>query len=105
MEGIEKNELMKSVRGGLYLGGEGFIEKLKDLLEPNRELDGVPRYRRRADRPSLSRLFKGVSKLSLEERNVLIIKAVIDHGCSQAEIASYVGLHYSTVSRIVKGRK
>jgi len=104
MEGIEKDELMKGVKGGLYLGGEGFIERLKELLEPSRELDGVPRYQRHADRPSLLKLFKGVSKLSLEERNVLIIKAVIDHGYSQAKIVSFVGLHYSTISRIV-GRK
>jgi len=105
MEGIEKDELMKGVKDGLYLGDQGGIEKLKEPLEPDRASDGVPRYQRRADRPSLSQLFKSVSKLRLEERNVLIIKAVMDHGCSQAKIASYVGLHYSTVSRIVKGRK
>ncbi|MEJ2365625.1 MAG: helix-turn-helix domain-containing protein [Deltaproteobacteria bacterium] len=96
---------MEGVKGGLYLGGEGFIEKLNELLDPNRELDGVPRYQRHAGRPSLSQLFKGVSKLSLEERNVLIIKAVMDHGYSQAEVASSNGLHDSTVSRIAGGRK
>jgi hypothetical protein len=38
-------------------------------------------------------------------RNVLITKAATDRGYRQAEIASYVGLHYSIISRIVEGRK
>ena len=71
------------------------------MLEPNRELNGVPRYQRHADRSPLSKLFKGVSRLGLVERNALIRKAVFEHGYSQAEIASHLGLHYSTVSRIV----
>ena len=105
IEGIDGNDLMKGVRGGLYLGDEGFVEKLKEILEPNRELAGVPRYQRHADRPSLSKLFKSVSKLGFGERNVLIAEAVIEHGYSQAEVASHLGLHYSTVSWIVRNVK
>jgi transposase len=30
-----------------------------------------------------------------------MVKAITDYGYSQMEVASFVGLHYSTISRIV----
>jgi len=39
-----------------------------------------------------------------ESRNRSIQEAYLDHGFTQAAIASFVGLHYSTISKIVKER-
>ena len=37
-----------------------------------------------------------------QERNQAIAEAGLRHGYSQQEIAAHIGLHYSTVSRIVQ---
>ena len=65
----------------------------------------MPRYQRFADKPSLSKLLRGADGMSREERDALITEAVLKHGCSQVEIADHLGLHYSTVSRIVGREK
>jgi hypothetical protein len=50
-------------------------------------------------RPSLKRLFSDTrGKIS---RDPIIVKAITDYGYSQMEVASFLGLHYSTISRIV----
>ncbi|MGO9116936.1 MAG: helix-turn-helix domain-containing protein [Desulfomonilaceae bacterium] len=51
-------------------------------------------------RPPLDRLLPKVG--SVPKWDLAITKAHLEHGYSQAEIAAHVGLHYSTVSRIVQ---
>ena len=43
--------------------------------------------------------------MNLGKRRVAIIKAVEQYGYRQQEIATHLGLHYSSVSRIVKGER
>ncbi|MGO9121929.1 MAG: helix-turn-helix domain-containing protein [Desulfomonilaceae bacterium] len=58
------------------------------------------RRQRFAVRPPLDRLLPKVG--SAPKRDLAITKAHPEHGYSQAEIAAHIGLHYSTVSRIVQ---
>ncbi len=65
------------------------------------EIPGVQRF---AVRFPLDRLLPKVRSRSKRDR--AITKAHVYHGYSQREIAAHVGLHYSTVSRIVqRGRE
>jgi len=41
-------------------------------------------------------------KKNKAKRNKLMYKAVVEYGYSQKEIAGYLGLHYSTVSRLIE---
>ena len=54
-----------------------------------------------ASAPSSSDLFAGVT--SKAERNARAIAAVDDYGCAIREVATFLGCHYATVSRVVSG--
>lgn len=54
-------------------------------------------------RPTLEELFCGAK--DKKERDVRIYKAVFEHGYRLAEVGDYLGLHYSTVSRIVSKQR
>jgi hypothetical protein len=53
-------------------------------------------------RVSLTDLFKGAEK-EKDKRDRLIAEAVFSDGYSQIAVARHLRLHYSTVSRLIKG--
>jgi|GEM_PF-6217173 len=53
-------------------------------------------------RPSRRKLFSE-RRHGKASRERLIARAIANHGYSQMEVASFLGLHYSTISRIVAG--
>ena len=59
----------------------------------------IPKRQRYIGRPSLRDVFKAAEEK--QRRNRKIRDAVMRHGYSQREIADHLGMHYSTVSRIV----
>ena len=64
----------------------------------------LPKQQRYLNWPGLNELFRNKEK-DKEKRNKLMYNAVVEHGYSQKEIADYLGLHYSTVSRLIRARK
>jgi len=91
------------LKGGVILGREKFVEELKPVLEGKRSLVEIPRKERLVHRPKLEELFAGVRKK--EERDERIYRAVVKYGYKLREVGEYLGLHYSTVSRIVSRQK
>lgn len=90
----------KRLVGQCLLGEETFLERLLPYLEEKEALTEIPRVQRFAVRPPLARLLpRGRSR---SKRDRAIAKAHVHCGYSQQEIATHVGLHYSTVSRIVQ---
>jgi REP-associated tyrosine transposase len=90
----------KKLVGQCLLGDERFLEKLSPFLKEKAALTEIPRAQRFAVRPSLDRLLSRARSTSKRDR--AIARAHLEHGYSQQEIAAHVGLHYSTVSRIVQ---
>ncbi|MGO9116213.1 MAG: helix-turn-helix domain-containing protein [Desulfomonilaceae bacterium] len=90
----------KRLVGQCLLGEEPFLTKLSPYLKEKAAVSEVPRRQRFAVRPPLDRLLPKVG--SAPKRDLAITKAHLEHGYSQAEIAAHIGLHYSTVSRIVQ---
>jgi REP element-mobilizing transposase RayT len=90
----------QDLRGGVLLGSEGFAERLAPLLHGKLALKEIPRAERLTARPSLAQLFSDRENDRVQ-RNQAIHEAVTFHGYGQSEVASHVGIHYSTVSRIV----
>ena len=82
------------------LGVEGFAEGLRPLVTKRQEVKEIPKGRRFVGRPSLKNLFSERSG-GKASRDPLIGKAITDYGYSQMEVASFLDLHYSTISRIV----
>lgn len=91
------------LKGGVILGREKFVEELKPVLEGKRSLVEIPRKERLVHRPKLEELFAGVRKK--DERDERIYRAVVKYGYKLREVGEYLGLHYSTVSRIVSRQK
>lgn len=91
------------VRGQAVLGSEAFVQGLAPLLAPKNPHKEISRLQRLAARPSLAALFDPMqSDSDKTARNALICAAHVEHGYSMAAIARHLGLHYSTVSQIVK---
>jgi len=90
----------KELQAGVFLGSDGFLDRLRPLLK-EKPLD--PDYRKRerfAARPSLKELFANVSDKAT--RNERIYQAVRVHRYTLREVADFVGLFYSSISTIVK---
>jgi len=89
------------LRGQIVLGGDAFLQRIRDLLEDQDLAAEIPRHQRHIGRPALETLLPRGGSLSKQERNRLIREAHLAHGYRLAEIARASGLHYTTISKIV----
>ncbi len=85
----------------LTLGTLPFDRVLRHDLAAKRFDKHIPRAHRALGRPPLNELF-GVPGQTRRERNRLIHDAHVRHGYTLREIASFLGLHASTPSAIVR---
>jgi putative transposase len=92
-EGVGKESPLREAKGGVLLGGEGFIRKVRDLVEKSSG-EEVVRPQRYAARLSLEEIFEG------KERDGGIYEAIYRWGYKLKEVGEFLGLHYSMVSRI-----
>ena len=82
------------LRGGLVLGGEGFIESLRGTVA--RAPAEAPKEQRTLGRPPLAALREEATA-----RGEWMTAAHDRHGYTLAEIAAAANLHYSSVSKII----
>ena len=83
----------------VLLGRPKFLNEMKPILEGQRLAKKGPKSARR--RKSLKVLFKKIDEKTRENRNQLISKAHIDYGYTLMEIGDQLGLHYTTVSKVI----
>jgi DNA-binding MarR family transcriptional regulator len=76
----------------MFLGQENFIEKIKHLIRGKEKLKEITR-------PALKEIFKGKGKKSKDHA---MYEAYLQYGYTLKEIAEYIGVHYTTVSRAIK---
>jgi putative transposase len=98
-EGIKAPAPWDKLEAQMVLGNEAFIAKLK---RPGRGVREVRREQRFLGRPNLGGIFGKAAVTERSKRNRAIVEAAVRHGYSQAAIASYLGLHYSSVSKVIK---
>ena len=98
-EGIRQGTPWGKVQGQVLLGEEGFVEKFKDLLEDKKQIKEIPRRERYVSRPSLEKIFRG--KEAKGQRDLGVQSAHMSHGYTLKEIADYLGIHYTTVSKVI----
>lgn len=110
-EGAARSSPWPALQGQALLGGAGFVRSLRPHLEAAAGLSEVPRAQRTLGRPDLARALgakAGGAQAGLAqaernraERNRRIAEAHLRHGYTLTEIGRHLGLHYTTVSRIV----
>ncbi len=101
--GIKEAFPWGELQGQILLGGEGFIEKIKGLITEKEDIKEVPRLQRYAGRPLLSEIFEEEKTKDKNRRNKEIYNAHMKFGYTLKEIADYLGIHYTTVSKKING--
>ena len=101
-DGVKKGSPWENLRGQILLGDDKFVLRLEPYLKQVQEVREVPRGQRFVERPSLGELFKGTVGKSKQKRNRLIRNAHLRYGYTLVEIGRVLGLHYSTISKVVK---
>jgi DNA-directed RNA polymerase specialized sigma24 family protein len=101
--GRRVKNIWEKVQHQSILGGEDFGEALKGYVKGYEEIQEIPRKQRFMSRPSLQIIFEDAI-VNKKKRNEKIQTANYEHGYSQKEIADYLGMHYSTVSRLIKNK-
>ena len=90
---------LKDRSSQVLLGSAQFIGEMQPILNGEKLAKRGPRRANR--RRSLPGLFKNVDSKSKSERNELIRRAHIENSYTLMEIGNYLGLHYTTVSKVV----
>jgi hypothetical protein len=103
MDGIRGHRIWKDVKGQSILGDGDFVNRLIDYARGYEEVKEIPKVQRYLNRPGLKEIFKNTEG-EKQKRDRGIAEAVKRWGYSEKEIADYLRLHYSTVSRLI-GRK
>ena len=89
----------EEVKGQVLLGSEAFIERLASQLQECSTRE-IPKRQRLVHRPPLRTLLAGTD--SKTARNIAMAQAYLKHGYTLSEIGRVVGLHYATISRLIK---
>ena len=88
--------MWSQLQGQIYLGPKAFIEKMQKLIDKQPSLTEIPRAQRRAAKRALAE-FAGA-----HARNEAIALAYLSGQHTMSAIAAHFGVHYTTVSRLVK---
>jgi len=101
VEGVGQSSPWEQLQGQVLLGSTGFVERLTPLLKDKRRHREIPRKQRLAHRPPLTRLIDASALKDRARRDAAICVVHLEHGYSLKEIGDALGLHYSTISKIV----
>ena len=98
--GFDSKSPWQDLKGQCLLGEDAFLEKLFPLLKDKSALKEIPRAQRFADRPALEVVLAETGNRA--HRDAAIRKACHEFGYTQAQVAAATGLHYSSVSKILR---
>jgi putative transposase len=102
--GIGKESIWTAVKGQAIIGEEKFVDGLTDYLREYKDVPEIPKSQRYVNRCALDKLFTEDILQHRQDRDRKIAEAVEQDGYTQREVADHLGLHFSSVSRIMKGR-
>ncbi len=95
-------DVWKGLQYQCLLGDRVFCESFVARLKDSKEVKEIPRVQRLAARVRLDQLLPQDIQWSRKKRNEAFRQAVIEWGYTYTEISRYTGLHYTTISRIVR---
>ena len=99
--GIGERNIWKEVKGQSILGEDDFVEGLINYIRGHEEIKEIPKSQRYIGRPEFKEIFNDKTLSSKQIRNKKIIEAIEAYGYSQKGVADYLGMHYSTISKLV----
>ena len=99
LSGIKAESPLKAIKGQLILGQDNFIDEIKHLMRGKERLKEITREQRYLTRPPLNEIFKPKDQKSKEQ---VMYEAHLQYGYTLKDIAEYIGVHYTIVSRAIK---
>ena len=96
--GMHQPSPWSMLKNQIYLGSDEFIEKVQKNKTSDKGLSEIPKIQKRPVPKSLEEY-----ELIANNRNEAILMAYRSGGYTLGEIGQYYSLHYSTVSRIIRG--
>ena len=100
LQGIKAKSPWDNLKGQVFLGDEGFVQRMQAHLDPSNDTVQIPRAQRRPIAPSLNAITKQAA-----DRNAAILAAYATGAYSYQQLADYFGLHFTMVGRIVRAGK
>lgn len=97
---VSSFDVWEGLRAGSLLGSESFVETVRPRLHDTPLDANILRRERDAARPSLEALFQGA--VGKSDRDVRIHDAVRLHHYRLQEVATHLGLHFTTISVIAR---
>jgi hypothetical protein len=86
----------------IILGEEDFVERIEDHLRGKKEIPEIPKSQRYMNKPILEKLFEEEVIGDKRRRDKRVVEAVEGFGYSQREVADYLGMHFTSISRIMR---
>jgi hypothetical protein len=93
------------LNGQALLGSEGFVEQLRPHILEKDDLAELPVSQRLAHRLDFAAMLTDDIRSHKIKRDKAIGKAHLEYRYSMAAIARAAGIHYSTVSKVIKGER
>jgi len=102
-DGIGAESIWKDVRAQSVLGEGDFIDSLINYVKGLKEIPEIPKSQRFMNRPDLRDVLR--ENVLRDKRNERIVEAVQEYGYTQREVADHLGMHFTSVSRILREKK
>ncbi len=101
LEGLTGRPPWVRLRGQVFLGGEAFMREIGDRLRERAMSREIPQAQRMVSRPPLDMLTTGCHD---DKRllSVAVLLATTRFDYTQREVAEHLGVHTSTVSRMIR---
>ena len=96
-EGKGQPSPLEALRNQIYLGDDSFVEKMQGMVEQESDLSEVPSAQKRKPAEPIRDYVEMAAS-----RNEGIYQAYRSGGYTMKAISDELGLHYSTVSKIIK---
>ena len=100
--GIGRESIWSEIKGQALMGEDSFVESFVDHLTKHRDISEIPKSQRFLHRPVLEKIFTGKDLKDKAKRDKKIAEAVEKYGYSQRTVADHLGMHFSSVSRILR---
>jgi len=99
LSGIKAKSPLKAIKGQLFLGQDNFIDKIKHLMSGKENLKEITKKQRYVTRPPLNEILQYQDKKSKDQA---MYEAHLKYSYTLKDIAEYIGVHYTTVSKVIK---
>ena len=101
-KGMDQESIWEKVKAQSILGGDDFPEDFADYIKGRKDVVDIPRSQRYLDRPDLQSIFTEDVLRDILKRDEKITQAVYQYGYRQKEVADHLGMHFSSISRIMR---